>query len=278
MRTEGPGRAQRPARRGAEALSSRSGPPTAASLREREIGGTARIAIGRAARLRWAWRLDEAFRLAPAPAAVQHATPSPTDAPHGLRPAKLPPLEDGRRRQGPAAPRRHPPARPHPRRHRARAGGRGDLRARRADPPGLDPLPSPQRGRRAARARGDPRQPQRRPDARDRARLQLFLASRQHRRGPASHPPQPRACDRRLRPAPRLARFRLPAHARDGRRARAARRLLRSRAGEPGAHRPSDRSAAQEHADARARDRRTARRARPRCTATRRSSRSTRSG
>ena len=66
--------------------------------------------------------------------------------------------------------------------------------ARRAHPPGLDPLPPRQRGRRAARARGHARQPRHRPDARDRARLQLFLASRQHRRGPAPHPPQPRPC------------------------------------------------------------------------------------
>ena len=39
---------------------------------------------------------------------------------------------------------------------------------------------------------------ERRPDARDRPRLQLFLASGQHRRGSAPHPPQPRARDRRL--------------------------------------------------------------------------------
>ena len=98
----------------------------------------------------------------------------------------------------------------------------------------------------------------------DRARLQLFLPSRQHRRRPASHPPQPRACDRRLGAAPGFAGLRLPAHARDGRRAQGARRVLRSRAGEPGADRPSDRGPAQEHADARTRNRRTARRARSR--------------
>ena len=85
--------------------------------------------------------------------------------------------------------------------------GEETLRAGRADPPGLDPLPSPQRDRRAARARGDPRQPQRRPDARDRARLQLLLASRQHRRGPAPYPPQPRAC---RSPAPRRGPARSP--------------------------------------------------------------------
>ena len=104
---------------------------------------------------------------------------------------------------------------------------------------------------------------QRRPDAGDRAGVQLFLPSRQHRRGPASHPPQPRACDFPLRSPPRLARLRLPAHRRGGRRARAARRLFRFRAGEPGADRPPDRSAAQEHAHPRARNRRAARRARP---------------
>ena len=106
----------------------------------------------------------------------------------------------------------------------------------------------------------------------DRARLQLFLASRQHRRRPASHPPQPRSCDRRLGAASRLARLRLSTHARDGGRAEGARRFLRSRAGKPGADRPSDRSAAQEHVDPRTRDRRIARRARPR----RRSERSSR--
>jgi len=45
----------------------------------------------------------------------------------------------------------------------------------------LDPLPPRQRDRRAARAGGDARQPRRRPDAEHRARLQLFLASFQHR-------------------------------------------------------------------------------------------------
>ena len=43
-----------------------------------------------------------------------------------------------------------------------------------------------------------------------------------------------------------------------------AHRLLRSRAGKPGAHRPSDRSQAQEHAHSGARDREIARRARRR--------------
>ena len=53
-------------------------------------------------------------------------------------------------------------------------------------------------------------------------------------------------------------------------------RLLRRRADQPGAHRPSDRGPAQEHADARTRDRRAARRARA-LTATRQNSRETRS-
>ena len=60
-----------------------------------------------------------------------------------------------RGRKGRAVARRHPAARAHSRRHRARAGGRRGLRTRRAHPPGLDPLPSRQRERRAARARGD---------------------------------------------------------------------------------------------------------------------------
>ena len=114
------------------------------------------------------------------------------------RPCRSPSLENaplgrtGRQRKGCAAARGHPPARAHSRRHRARAGGRRRLRLRRAHPAGLDPLPPRQRDRRAARTRRDARQPRQRPDARDRARVQLFLASGQYRRGSAPHPAQPR--------------------------------------------------------------------------------------
>ena len=45
----------------------------------------------------------------------------------------------------------------------------------------------------------------RRAGDRDHPRLQLFLAPRQHRRGPAPHPPLPRACPGRIA-APAMAR------------------------------------------------------------------------
>ena len=68
----------------------------------------------------------------------------------------------------------------------------------RAHPPDLDPLP-PRRGRDGARrARGDAEPLSARADDRDHPRLQLLLAPRQHRRGPAPHPPHPRACPGRL--------------------------------------------------------------------------------
>ena len=163
----------------------------------------------------------------------------------------------GQVRKGCAAARRHPSARPNPRRHRARAGGRGGLRAGRADPQGLDPLSSRQRSRRAARARGDARQPQRRPDAcRSCAPTAISRIS----------PTSPRTSITSAATAPmrsrarRRGRARSPtpssARARWGSTPEALARLLRSRPGEPGAHRPSDRSAAQEHADPRDRDRR----------------------
>ena len=169
-----------------------------------------------------------------------------------------------RRRQGPAAARRHPPARPHPRRHGARAGGRGDLRAGRADPPGLDPLPP--RTTRPARGASSRRCSTALSADQTLAIVRAFsyfshlanIAEDQHHiRRNRAHAIAGSA------PAPGLARLRLPAHARGGRRARAARRLLRPRAGEPGADRPPDRSAPQEHAHPRARNRRPARRARP---------------
>ena len=122
------------------------------------------------------------------------------------------------------------------------------------------------------------RQPRQRPDARDRARLQLFLASGQHRRGPAPHPPQPRPCGASARRRARARSRHAFQRAREaGRRRRGAARLLRRRAGQPGADRASDRSAAQEHAHARTGDRRAARRARARWPATTPSWRATRS-
>ena len=87
------------------------------------------------------------------------------------------------------------------------------------------------------------------------ARLQLFLASRQHRRRSASHPPQPRPCDRRLRAPPGFARLRFQRTREMGVEPSSARRFLRSRAGKPGADRPSDRSEAQEHATGNSRSR-----------------------
>ena len=82
-----------------------------------------------------------------------------------------------------------------------------------------------------------------------RARLQLFLAPRQHRRGPAPHPPLAGARHRRVRAArgqPAPTRWTAPPTAGIG--ADDAGRLLRARAGRAGADRASDRGAAQEHA------------------------------
>ena len=108
---------------------------------------------------------------------------------------------------------------------------------------------------------GDARQPRQRPDLRDRARVQLFFASRQHRGRPASQPPQPRPCGAPLRAEAGFARHAF-AHARkagiDAKRCA----ILRPRVDQPRADRASDRGAAQEHSDARTRDRRVARRAR----------------
>ena len=57
------------------------------------------------------------------------ATPRPTDAARWPLETAIPTPQGDRRttRKGRAAARRHPPARPHARRHRARAGGRGGL-------------------------------------------------------------------------------------------------------------------------------------------------------
>ena len=111
----------------------------------------------------------------------------------------------------------------------------------------------------------------------DRARLQLFLAPRQHRRGPAPHPPQPRPRADEVGAASGRAGLRLQARRRRGHRRSRAARVLRPRARQPGAHRPPDRGPAQEHADARAGDRRGCSTSASACRATRSSWRATRS-
>src|SRR5829696_1858954 len=99
-------------------------------------------------------------------------------------------------REGYSAARRHPSARAYSRSHRAQPGGRCGLRHHRRHPPKLHPLPPgrgsgspPRAGSRAKSSvarRNDP----------DHPRIQLFLPPREHRRGPAPHPKDPRACGR----------------------------------------------------------------------------------
>ena len=94
----------------------------------------------------------------------------------------------------------------------------------------------------------------------DRPRLQLFLASRQHRRGPEQHPPDARP--RRRRAAAERA-HPDPGPRKDGRlQRRRPAPLLRGRPGQPGADRASDRSPPQEHDGPRDGDRGAARPAR----------------
>ena len=161
-------------------------------------------------------------------------TESPRPAGRG-RPGRRPPAQ------------RHPPARAHPRRYRARPGGGRRLRPGRAHPADLDPVPPRQRHAGPARAGTDPRQHVDQPDRADRARLQLFLAPRQHRRGPEQHPPDAGA-DRAGRDAARQ-----PAEPDAGACARGRHQLgrsaplLRDRPGQPGADGASDRSSPQEH-------------------------------
>ena len=96
---------------------------------------------------------------------------------------------------------------------------------RRAHPPDLDTLP-PRRGRAGAGASSNrpAQQPVPRPRQPDHPRLQLFLAPRQHRRGPAPDPPHPR---------PRAGRLARPARA-----PCAARSPMPSRPGSPGPSSP----------------------------------------
>ena len=91
----------------------------------------------------------------------------------------------------------YPTARANSRRYRARPGGRRRVRPGRAHPADLDPVP-PRRGQAGAAGTGN--HPRRHVDQRyrtDRPRLQLFLASCQHRRGPEQHPPDARPWPRR---------------------------------------------------------------------------------
>ena len=126
----------------------------------------------------------------------------------------------------------------------------GGVRSGREHPADLDPLP-PRRGQAARReleamldslSTGQ--------TMRDHPRLQLFLAPRQHRRGSAPHPPHaqpmtlagsaPRAGDAGPRARPRTrGRHQRPTE---------LRAFFADALVSPGAHRPSDRSAAQKHA------------------------------
>ena len=138
--------------------------------------------------------------------------------------------------------------RPRPRRHGPPAAGRSRLRDGRTHPADLHCVPAGRRRRGTARTRGHARQPLARSHHRGGARLQLLLASRQHRRGPASDPLHARAVGRWRAGAPRHN----PEHAgvaQGG--TRAARDIagaVRHDPGQPGADRASDRSAAQERA------------------------------
>ncbi len=84
-----------------------------------------------------------------------------------------------------------------------------------------------------------------RPHHPDHPRLQLLLASRQHRRGSAPHPPHPRACAGGVGAARGHDGVCARARPRGRHRAVAAAGILRRRLGRPGAHRASDRGAPQ---------------------------------
>ncbi len=112
----------------------------------------------------------------------------PADQPRRRRPGD---------RGGCPAAQRHPAARPHPRRHRARPGRCRRVRPGRAHSPDLDPLPSRRGSPGATGARSHPRQHVDQRDRAHRPRLQLFLAPRQYRRGPQQHPPDAGARFRR---------------------------------------------------------------------------------
>ncbi len=161
------------------------------------------------------------------------------------------------RGQEPAAGRRHPPARADPRRRDPRAGRQGGVRPGRAGPPALRRLPAEARRPRRPRPRPAADQPLGRPHGERDPRLQLFLAPRQHRRGPA--PPAPaRGARAPGAPAARLAAGRVRAAGAARHRRRPHRRHARARLDLAGAHRPPDRGAAKEHPRRRAGDRRAA--------------------
>ena len=150
-------------------------------------------------------------------------------------------------RGGRPASRGHPAAGAHPRRHRARPGRRRRVRPGRAHPADLDPVPPRRRQAGAARARTHPRQHVDQPDRAHRARLQLFFASRQHRRGPEQHPADAGALDRRRSAAPGHAAADPGACARGRLQRRRPAQILHGSPGQPGADRASDRSPPQEH-------------------------------
>ena len=154
---------------------------------------------------------------------------------------------------------------------RAQEGDAG-VRAGRAHPPHRRAVPSQCRRGGAPGTADDHERPADRPRAQHHPRLRLFLAPRQHRRGPAPHPPHARLCQGRGAAAAGhhglCAGPRPPGAAV----ARAAAGLLRPRAVQPGADGASDGDPPQELDRPRDGDRPPARRARPRSSSRRRSS------
>ncbi len=150
-------------------------------------------------------------------------------------------------RRGLATSRRHSPARAGPRRHAARSRRRRDVPDRRGHPADGRAVPPLRRSRSARRAGQDARRARGRADDLGREGLQLLLASREHRRGPA---PQARLP---ARPARRQAAARGIAHPR-ARAAQSGRREdgplagdARSSRHQPRPHGAPDRGPAQEH-------------------------------
>ncbi|ALJ72975.1 hypothetical protein TR70_3475 [Burkholderia pseudomallei] len=168
------------------------------------------------------------------------------------------------RRQGPPALRGHSLSRPPARRRRSRTGRRRRVRRRRDDSPDRGQVPPRGRQGRRADARENAAQAHARADGERRARVQLFLAPREHRRGPPSQPPPPHPRARGLRGAGGHRRVRARQAQAGGRRVvEDDQAVLRRRADRARAHRAPDRGAAQEHSRRAARHRAAARRARP---------------
>ena len=175
-------------------------------------------------------------------------------------------VHDRRHRQGLAAQGGHPLPRAGAGRRAAGADRRRRLPTRRGDPAGGGALPprGVRRGpRRARRARCDVRGAAGRRRAARRARVQLLLAPRQHRRGRAPEPAPSRARAVGLRATARQPCARARPARGERRRPRGCPRLAGAGDGEPGAHRASDRGQAQAHPGRRARDRERAERPRP---------------